>query len=86
MADDFELKLNQNELRKYIEQEMTKKVKEFQSAADDIWHRYNGRSMPGVRAAIKRNPAFRNSPLSRNEINAMAKAIASGRRVLIRYQ
>jgi hypothetical protein len=86
MANDFELKINRYALQKFIQQEMTKKAKEFQSAADDIWRRYNGRSVAMVRAAIKRNRAFRNSPLSNKDINDMAKAIASGTRVQVRLQ
>jgi hypothetical protein len=86
MADNFKLKLNQNELRKVVKQEMTKIGKEWQSAADDIWRRYAGQPVPTVRAAIKRHPAFRDGTLNDKELNAMAETIASGTRIEFRVR
>ena len=86
MADNVKLKLNQGALQRIVTQEMTKVGKELQSAADDIWRRYAGQPVPTVRSAIKRHPAFRDSPLNDQDLNAMASAIASSTRIEFRVR
>jgi len=74
----------EDKLRRHLQPMMQKFADDHQPEMDELFRRYNGRSVDEVKPAVKREMASWGGSMSDAAVTRVATAISNGERVVLR--